>query len=299
MNLRDILELFTNRELAIATWLILFIILITILSIHNKDLRKSIFDVFKTLLSKPLRLLIITLVIYFFVVTYLLSILSFWKNAYLKDVVLWFTLSGIYFVMKSVDSDNNGYYIRNYIKQNIQFSIFINFIVSYFTFSYFVELLLQLFLCLLIIFNVFTKKKIEYKIVYDLSNILLVILGLYFYAQAFGSILTQYDELLNFDTFISFLIPFIYMIVFIPLVFFFEIYAIYETLFLRLSFMTIKDKKLLNHRKWEIFKLCKLSISRIRYFEKNFLFKFYQKISEEEVQSIYDQFLNSYKEEFK
>lgn len=299
MNLRDILGLFTNRELAIATWFILFIILISILSIHNKDLRKSIFDIFKTLLNKPLRLLIITLVIYFFVVTYLLSILSFWKNAYLKDIVLWFTLSGIYFVMKSVDSDNSGHYIRNYIKQNIQFSIFINFIVSYFTFSYFVELLLQLFLCLLIIFNVFTKEKIEYKIVYDLSNILLVILGLCFYAQAFGSILTQYDELLNFDTFVSFLITFIYMIVFIPLVFFFEIYAIYETLFLRLSFMTIKDKKLLNHRKWEIFKLCKLSIPRIRYFEKNFLFKFYQKISEEEVQSIYDQFLNSYKEEFK
>lgn len=299
MNLHDILGLFTNRELAIATWFILFIILISILSIHNKDLRKSIFDVFKALLSKTLGLLIITLVIYFFVVTYLLSILSFWKNAYLKDIVLWFTLSGIYFVMKSVDSDNNGYYIRNYIKQNIQFSIFINFIVSYFTFSYFVELLLQLFLCLLIIFNIFTKKKIEYKIVYDLSNILLVILGLYFYVQAFGSILTQYDELLNFDTFISFLIPFIYMIVFIPLVFFFEVYAIYETLFLRLSFKTIKDKKLLNHRKWEIFKLCKLSIPRIRYFEKNFLFKFYQKISEEEVQSIYDQFLNSYKEEFK
>lgn len=299
MNLRDILELFTNREFAIATWLILFIILIGILSIHNQELRKSIFDVFKTLLSKPLRILIITLVIYFLVVTYLFSILSFWKNTYLKDIVLWFTLSGIYFVMKSVDSDNSGHYIRNYIKQNIQFSIFINFIVSYFTFSYFVELLLQLFLCLLIIFNVFTKEKIEYKIVYDLSNILLVILGLYFYAKAFGSILTQYDELLNLDTFISFLIPFIYMIVFIPLAFFFEVYAMYETLFLRLSFKTIKDKKLLNHRKWEIFKLCKLSIPRIRYFEKNFLFKFYQKISEEEVQSIYDQFLNSYKEEFK
>lgn len=299
MNLRDILELFTNRELAIATWLILFIILISILSIHNKDLRKSIFNVFKTLLSKPLRILIITLVIYFFVVTYLLSILSFWKNAYLKDIVLWFTLSGIYFVMKSVDSDNSRHYIRNYIKQNIQFSIFINFIVSYFTFSYFVELLLQLFLCLLIIFNVFTKEKIEYKIVYDLSNILLVILSLYFYVQAFGSILTQHDELLSFDTFVSFLIPFIYMIVFISLVFFFEIYAIYESLFLRLSFMTIKDKKLLNHRKWEIFKLCKLSIPRICYFEKNFLFKFYQKISEEEVQSIYDHFLNSYKKEFR
>lgn len=299
MNLRDILGLFTNREFAIATWLILFIILIGILSIHNQELRKSIFDVFKTLLSKPLRILIITLVIYFLVVTYLFSILSFWKNTYLKDIVLWFTLSGIYFVMKSVDSDNSGHYIRNYIKQNIQFSIFINFIVSYFTFSYFVELLLQLFLCLLIIFNVFTKEKIEYKIVYDLSNILLVILGLYFYAKAFGSILTQYDELLNLDTFISFLIPFIYMIVFIPLAFFFEVYAMYETLFLRLSFKTIKDKKLLNHRKWEIFKLCKLSIPRIRYFEKNFLFKFYQKISEEEVQSIYDQFLNSYKEEFK
>ena len=55
----------------------------------------------------------------------------------------------------------------------------------------------------------------------------------------------------------------------------------------------------LNRRKWEILKLCKLSIPRIRYFEKNFLFKFYQKISEEEVQSIYDQFLNSYKKEFK
>lgn len=277
MNLHDILGLFTNRELAIATWVILFIILIGILSIYNKDLRKSICNFLKTLLRKPLRILIITLVIYFVVVTYLFSILSFWKNAYLKDIVLWFILSGIYFVMKSVDGDNSGHYIRNYIKQNIQISIFINFIVSYFTFSYFVELLLQLFIYILIIFNVFTKEKIEYKKVYDLSNILLVILSSYFYVQAFGSILTQYDELSSFDTFVSFLIPFIYMIVFIPLVFFFEIYAIYETLFVRLSFMTIKDKKLLNHRKWEIFKLCKLSIPRIRYFKKIFYLNFIKK----------------------
>lgn len=109
MNLHDILGLFTNRELAIAIWLILFIILISILSIHNKDLRKSICDFFKTLLSKPLRILIITIVIYFLVITYLFSILSFWKNAYLKDIVLWFILSGIYFVMKSVDGDNSGH----------------------------------------------------------------------------------------------------------------------------------------------------------------------------------------------
>lgn len=108
MNLYDILGLVTNRELAITTWLILFIILIGIL-------------------SKPLRILIITIVIYFLVVTYLFSILLFWKNTYLKDIVLWFILSGIYFVMKSVDGDNSGHYIRNYIKQNIQVSIFIKF----------------------------------------------------------------------------------------------------------------------------------------------------------------------------
>ena len=123
MNLHDISGLFTNRELAIATWVILFIILIGILSIYNKDLRKSICNFIKTLLSKPLRILIITIVIYFAVITYLFSILSFWKNAYLKDIVLWFILSGIYFVMKGVDGDNSGHYIRNYIKQNIKFSI--------------------------------------------------------------------------------------------------------------------------------------------------------------------------------
>lgn len=137
----------------------------------------------------------------------------------------------------------------------------------------------------MIIFNVFTKEKIEYKKVYDLSNILLVILSSYFYVQAFGSILTQYDELLSFDTFVSFSIPFIYMIVFILLVFFFEIYAIYETLFVRLSFMTIKDKKLLNHRKWEIFKLCKLSIPRIRYFEKIFYLNFIKKFQKKRFNS--------------
>lgn len=159
MNLHDILGLFTNQELAIATWLILFIILTGNLSIYNKDLRKSICDFFETLLSKPLRILIITIVIYFVVVTYLFSILSFWKNAYLKDIVLWFILSGIYFVMKSVDGDNSGHYIRNYIKQNIQISIFINFIVSYFTFSYFVELLLQLFIYIYWLFLMYLRRK--------------------------------------------------------------------------------------------------------------------------------------------
>ena len=43
MNLHDILGLFTNRELASVTWLILFIILISILSIHNKDFKKIYF----------------------------------------------------------------------------------------------------------------------------------------------------------------------------------------------------------------------------------------------------------------
>lgn len=99
MNLYDILGLSTNRELAIATWLILFIILTDILSIYNKDLRKSICDFFKTLLSKPLRILIITIVIYFAVVTYLFSILSFKKNTLLATMV-GFVLGCGYAVLK-------------------------------------------------------------------------------------------------------------------------------------------------------------------------------------------------------
>lgn len=102
--------------------------------------------------------------------------------------------------------------------------------------------------------------------------------------------LHERSKLLNVDTLIEFLIPPAYIISFIPFVFALVIYAVYDRIFLRLSIKDTQNENLLRKHKFEIMKICQFSKKRLKLFEKDYLFRFYNTISETEIDKIFNDF---------
>ena len=81
---------------------------------------------------------------------------------------------------------------------------------------------------------------------------------------------------------ISFMIPIIFSLLYIPIAYIFAIFSRYETLFLRMSFKSSDNKKILNKRKVLVINICKVSVKKIIEFENICLPYMYVSMSDNE-----------------
>lgn len=98
----------------------------------------------------------------------------------------------------------------------------------------------------------------------------------------------EYSQLLDIDSIIEFLIAPAYIISFT--LFVLDIYAVYDRIFFRLSIKDIQNKDLLRKHKFEIMRICQFSRKRLKLFEKDYLFRFYNTIGETEIDKIFNDF---------
>ena len=156
MNISDfanIISLFSTRELALAFWLLVFLAICLCIFLNDESFRESIVDIFKSLCTRPLNVVISLMVLYCVLITFLFSKCAIWKIRYLKDIILWFSFGGTLFVFNSLDDSNEENYIMDYLKDCLSFSVIVGFIFDSFTFNIFIELILMLIIIVLAIFK--------------------------------------------------------------------------------------------------------------------------------------------------
>lgn len=281
-----VISLFTTRELAIGFWIIVIFLFIQL----HKSVRKSLFEFIKTLFSKPLRMIIVLMIIYFLLVTFCFTKFYFWKGIYFKDAILWLLFNGVFFVFNVLDKSSNEKYIRNYLRSNFGIFVCISYLVDSFTFSFLFELvmipLIVLLTCVECFFNNDSKNEDVHVFIIMLEAFLFIV----FIVCTIIKGTQEYSQLLNIDLIIEFLIAPAYIISFTPFVFVLDICAVYDRIFFRLSIKDIQNKDLLRKHKFEIMKICQFSKKRLKLFEKDYLFRFYNTISETEIDKIFNDF---------
>lgn len=164
MNISDfanIISLFSTRELALAFWLLVFLAICLCIFLNDESFRESIVDIFKSLCTRPLNVVISLMVLYCVLITFLFSKCAIWKIRYLKDIILWFSFGGTLFVFNSLDDSNEENYIMDYLKDCLSFSVIVGFIFDSFTFNIFIELILMLIIIVLAIFKCVLKNHEE------------------------------------------------------------------------------------------------------------------------------------------
>lgn len=230
------MDIFSTRELATAFWVGAILIAVGMAIVTNKKIRQGFIGVLKCFFNRKLRKLWEIYFLYIGIITLMFSRSPIWKNIYLKDIILWTLFSGLTICMNAVAGEADEKYISKVLKDNIRFTVVTEFLLSTFTFSFWVELIIIPITTVIVLFDTVAEHKSDAIAVHKLLQDMMAFAGLCVILQTVRVGILEYRELNVINTLVSFFIPIVYLLLVTPLEYAFELYSKYEMLFIQMHF---------------------------------------------------------------
>ena len=269
------MDIFSTRELATAFWVGAILIAVGMAIVTNKKIRQGFIGVLKCFFNRKLRKLWEIYLLYIGIITLMFSRFPIWKNIYLKDIILWTLFSGLTICMNAVAGEADEKYISKGLKDNIGFTVVTEFLLSTFTFSFWVELIIIPITTVIVLFDTVAEHKSDAIAVHKLLQDVMAFAGLCVILQTVRVGILEYRELNVINTLVSFFIPIVYLLLVTPLEYAFELYSKYEMLFIQMHFKEPSDKMVRRKRHLKVIKVCGLSVKRIMLFQKQCIPRMY------------------------
>lgn len=269
------MDIFSTRELATAFWVGAILIAVGMAIVTNKKIRQGFIGVLKCFFNRKLRKLWEIYFLYIGIITLMFSRFPIWKNIYLKDIILWTLFSGLTICMNAVAGEADEKYISKVLKDNIRFTVVTEFLLSTFTFSFWVELIIIPITTVIVLFDTVAEHKSDAIAVHKLLQDVMAFAGLCVILQTVRVGILEYRELNVINTLVSFFIPIVYLLLVTPLEYAFELYSKYEMLFIQMHFKEPSDKMVRRKRHLKVIKVCELSVKRIMLFQKQCIPRMY------------------------
>lgn len=269
------MDIFSTRELAMAFWVGAILIAVGMAIVTNKKIRQGFIGVLKCFFNRKLRKLWEIYFLYIGIITLMFSRFPIWKNIYLKDIILWTLFSGLTICMNAVAGEADEKYISKVLKDNIRFTVVTEFLLSTFTFSLWVELIIIPITTVIVLFDTVAEHKSDAIAVHKLLQDVMAFAGLCVILQTVRVGILEYRELNVINTLVSFFIPIVYLLLVTPLEYAFELYSKYEMLFIQMHFKEPSDKMVRRKRHLKVIKVCGLSVKRIMLFQKQCIPRMY------------------------
>ena len=269
------MDIFSTRELATAFWVGAILIAVGMAIVTNKKIRQGFIGVLKCFFNRKLRKLWEIYFLYIGIITLMFSRSPIWKNIYLKDIILWTLFSRLTICMNAVAGEADEKYISKVLKDNIRFTVVTEFLLSTFTFSFWVELIIIPITTVIVLFDTVAEHKSDAIAVHKLLQDVMAFAGLCVILQTVRVGILEYRELNVINTLVSFFIPIVYLLLVTPLEYAFELYSKYEMLFIQMHFKEPSDKMVRRKRHLKVIKVCGLSVKRIMLFQKQCIPRMY------------------------
>ena len=282
------MSILSTREWATLIWGCIFMLYV----LCHKEIRKSFWNVIVIFFDKKLRILWEIIVLYVLTITMVFCYLPIWENIYIKDIIIWFLFSGLIYCMNAVSSEADETYIKKILKDNLKFTMILEFLMSTFTFNIWIELAIIPVITIIIVMNVIAERKEEYKSVHKLLDSVLAIVGFWIFYETIKIGINEYKQLNIINTLVSFMIPIVYLILIIPLEYLLELYSKYEVLFLRMTFKEEKDKRIRLHHRTAIFRECNFSVRKILLFQREYMIQMYASMKEDDFNQLMQKFIS-------
>ena len=269
------MNIFSTRELATAFWTGIILLAVGMAIVTNKKARKSFIEVLKCFFGRKIRMLWEIYFLYIGIITFLFSRLPIWESIYLKDIIIWTFFSGLTICINAVAGEADEKYILKVLKDNIRFTMVTELLLSTFTFSFWVELIIIPITTVIVLFDTVAEHKSDAIAVHKLLQDVIAFAGLCVILQTVRVGILEYRELNVINTLVSFFIPIVYLLLVTPLEYAFELYSKYEMLFIQMHFKEPSDKMVQRKRHLKVIKVCGLSVKRIMLFQKQCIPRMY------------------------
>ena len=283
------MDIFSTRELATAFWTGIILVAVGMAIVTNKKARKSFIEVLKCFFGRKIRMLWEIYFLYIGIITFLFSRLPIWESIYLKDIIIWTLFSGLTICINAVAGEADEKYILKVLKDNIRFTMVTELLLSTFTFSFWVELIIIPITTVIVLFDTVAEHKSDAIAVHKLLQDVMAFAGLCVILQTVRVGILEYRELNVINTLVSFFIPIVYLLLVTPLEYAFEQYSKYEMLFIQMHFKEPSDKMVQRKRHLKVIKVCGLSVKRIMLFQKQCIPRMYVSMSDSEFEALISQ----------
>jgi hypothetical protein len=239
----NLFQKFSNRELAIAIWILIAVIW----ALSQPKLRKSLFQVLKAFFAWKLAISYVIMFSYITLMIIPLNAVGIWKLPHLQITILWVLYVAFVMLFEFSKASNQNFF-KDAIKDNIKGLIVLEFLINLYVFDLWVELFLVPVFVILggMIAIAGTDKK--YEIAKKLLNYIMAFIGLAFTSYAIYMVVTDFKHFATFKNLENYYLPILFSIMFLPFVYFAALYAGYESLFVRLRFF-VRDVALLKYVK--------------------------------------------------
>ncbi|MBT9692206.1 hypothetical protein [Eubacterium ventriosum] len=285
------MSILSTREWATLIWGCIFMLYV----LCHREIRKSLWNVIVIFFGKKLRILWEIILLYVLTITIVFCYLPIWENIYIKDIIIWFLFSGLIYCMNAVSSEADETYIKKILKENLKFTMILEFFMSTFTFNIWIELAIIPVITIITVMNVIAERKEEYKSVHKLLDSVLAIAGFWIFYETIKIGINEYKQLNIINTLVSFMIPIVYLILIIPLEYLLELYSKYEVLFLRMTFKEEKDKRIRLHHRIAVLRECNFSVRKILLFQREYMIQMYALMKEDEFNQLMQKFRSACK----
>ena len=285
------MSILSTREWATLIWGCIFMLYV----LCHREIRKTLWDVIVIFFDKKLRILWEIILLYVLTITMVFCYLPIWENIYIKDIIIWFLFSGLIYCMNAVSSEADETYIKKILKDNLKFTMILEFFMSTFTFNIWIELAIIPVITIITVMNVIAERKEEYKNVHKLLDSVLAIAGFWIFYETIKIGINEYKQLNIINTLVSFIIPIAYLILIIPLEYALELYSKYELLFLSMTFKEEKDKKTKIRHRVAVICSCRISVRRVLLFQREYMGRMYVKMKDNEFEKLIREFRNACK----
>ena len=274
----DIFLAINNREKAIILWFILLVVVVC----FNTKIRNSIRHLITAFFQKKLVQIYFAMAMYIASITFFFHTIGLWEVENLPTTLKWSFLVAFVMLFK-FDKASSPDYFRSSLRDNIKILVIIEFIVNFYVFNIWVELLSFPFMVMLSLMLAISETDNQYEPAKKLFNGILITIGISLIIYAGLKISSNPNAFFTFKNFENFYHPIFYSLAFIPFVYLVALYSNYETLFIRLSFF-VEEKSVLRYAKYKSFFAIKFSIKNLnswsRYINSNWRFKSKQEVDD-------------------
>lgn len=153
----------------------------------------------------------------------------------LKDTIFWVIVVEIPIFIKALEKAKDQYFFRKLIRDNVKWIILISFIVGFWSFSLWIEILI---IPIAVIGTALyytadsDKKYVKVKKLLDNFN---VVIGCYLIYFTISNLVMEWRKLYDFQTIKVFILPIILIILNMPVIYGLAVYNQYEQIFIRLK----------------------------------------------------------------
>ncbi len=231
----NISHLFSNRELASAIWVAVFMLFI----MRSKGVRGASLNVIKTLfLSWKIIASLLTSALYVSLLVWGLSRLCIWDTSMLKDTILWFVFSFItlFFTLSKV---KDYIFFKNLLLDNLKVAVVVEFVINSHTFSLPVELFIVFIITSVTFMQMVVSSKLHnddsLKVVASFLDRTMAVIGYLTIAYLCYVTYINISEIISTDSAKTILLPITLTVLILPYLYMLCLVMQYELLFVTIK----------------------------------------------------------------